>query len=126
MTTRPTLDASTAPRQAQPVEQVGLAPDASTAPRQVQPEEQLGHTPVSAKRSSVESLQQPIIATAEELLKRKRQLLDQEMFWLILPLKYWMIHCLPGEEDAPDSIQFPSFVVDMATERTMYPGLVSS
>ncbi|TFK80177.1 hypothetical protein K466DRAFT_533234 [Polyporus arcularius HHB13444] len=123
MTTRPTLDPSTAPRQAQPGEQVGLAPDASTAPRQAQPGEQLGHTPVSAKRSSVESLQQPIIATAEELLKRKRQLLDQEMFWLILPLKYWMIHCLPGEEDAPDSIQFPSFVVDMATERTMYPGL---
>ncbi|KAI0704231.1 hypothetical protein C8T65DRAFT_741187 [Cerioporus squamosus] len=101
-----------------------LAPDdsESTTSRQSPPGQQLGHTPVSAKRSSVEPLQQPVTATADELLKQKRALLDKEMLWSRLPLHLWMLQCVPGE-DAPPTLQFPSFVVDTATERTMYPGL---
>ncbi|KAI0689809.1 hypothetical protein C8T65DRAFT_766104 [Cerioporus squamosus] len=99
-----------------------LTPDDSTSSRRTKPKQQLGHTPLLAKRTSVEPLQQSIDATAEELLKKKRELLDKEMLWTRLPLRLWMVQCVPGV-DAPSTLKFPSFVVDTATQRRMYPGL---
>ena len=58
----------------------------------------------------------------DELQKQKRKLLD--MLWTDLPLSTWIQKCLPTA-DVPDALQVSSFVVDMLTERRMYPGLVS-
>ncbi len=46
------------------------------------------------------------------------------MLWTELPLNAWMPQCVPGE-DAPHTIEFPTFSVDTTTESTMYLGLVS-
>ena len=110
MATRPTPDNST-------VSVSHQDPVGAQAP-------QLGHTPVSEKRSSVSSMQQPILATADELRKRRRKLLDSEMLWAELPLWAWFQHCLPSV-NVPDPLPLSSFVVDMTTERKMYSGLVS-
>ena len=60
----------------------------------------------------------------DELQKQKRKLLDSAMLWTDLPLSTWIQKCLPTA-DVPDALQVSSFVVDMLTERRMYPGLVS-
>ena len=44
--------------------------------------------------------------------------------WTVLCLTDWLRRCLPGDDDPPPTLIFQDFRVDLASEASMYPGLV--